>query len=213
MKKVYNVHPAKAGSLLITGGGTDPNWKHAEELTDFAYPWDHAAPPFTCFKALHDAAWVYFFFEVEDPHVFIHVEKNDKWEVVSSDRVEIFFRTNEGMNPYYCLEIDPAGRVLDYEASFHRKFNYPWSWPPGQLKIKAGKTGNGYKVEFAVSKKSLHDLGLLSGDRIEAGLYRANCTQAVDAQSHMKWISWVMPLSDTPDFHIPSSFGTLILSD
>ena len=211
LRKVYNVHRLKTGSLDLTGHGADPKWKQAEKLTDFAYPWDAGKPPITSFSALHDESWFYCLFEVEDPNVIIHIEKNDKWEVVSSDRVEIFFRVNEKMNPYYCLEIDPKGRVLDYEASFHRKFNYPWSWPSAQLKIKASLVDGGYTVEFAISKESLKKLQILKDNQMEAGLYRANCTQLLDAQSHMKWISWVKPISETPDFHIPSSFGTLSL--
>jgi hypothetical protein len=29
----------------------------------------------------------------------------------------------------------------------------------------------------------------------------------------MSWISWLKPTSETPDFHIPSAFGTLVLSE
>jgi hypothetical protein len=51
------------------------------------------------------------------------VVKNDKLEVVNSERVEIFFRKDEALTPYYGLELDANGRVLDYEAEYHRKFN------------------------------------------------------------------------------------------
>ncbi|MEJ7646360.1 MAG: sugar-binding protein [Chryseolinea sp.] len=210
-EKFYNVQRLRKKTHTLNSWEIDKNWNDAEELTDFKYPWDSGQAPHTSFRALHDASWLYFLFEAADKNVIIHVVTNDKWEVVSSDRVEIFFRSNDEMNPYYCLEIDPKGRVLDYEATFHRQFNYPWTWPKDQLKITATEITGGYRVEFAISKKAMLDLGLLKGDRIEAGLYRANCVQAIDAQAHMEWISWVHPDSATPDFHIPSSFGTLRL--
>lgn len=212
-EKFYNVRRIKKETPNVDSWNIHKNWNDAEALTDFAYPWDTEQAPHTSFRALHDASWIYFLFEAADENVIIHVSTNDKWEVVSSDRVEIFFRSNEEMSPYYCLEIDPKGRVLDYEATFHRQFNYPWTWPKGHLKIEATEITGGYKVQFAISKQAMGDLGLLKGNWIEAGLYRANCVQAIDAQAHMKWISWVHPDSTTPDFHIPSSFGTLRLID
>ena len=111
------------GKLTLTGKGDDRQWQQAEALTDFKYPWESEPTPPTTFRALHDEAWVYFLFDVEDSDVNIHRDTNHKTEVASSSRAEIFFRINERLTPYYCLEIDPLGRVLDYEATYHRKFD------------------------------------------------------------------------------------------
>lgn len=210
--KSYSVKKI-SGTPSLSGSGDDGLWKRAHILSDFHYPWENGAPLPTRFKALHNDEWLYLLFEVEDPDVFIMKEKDHKSEVAGSSRAEIFFKRDDQMNPYYCLEIDPIGRVLDYEGTFHRKFNLDWSWPEGQLVIKTQQRKDGYSVEFAISKSSLEALGLLQNKTLQAGLYRADCKQTSDGTMLFKWISWVRPDSRTPDFHIPSSFGLLRLED
>jgi hypothetical protein len=91
--------------------------------------------------------------------------------------------------------------------------NGDWSWPAGQLIIKTSRTSDGYVVEVAISKSSLNQMGLIKGKTMEAGLYRGNCVSLVGNQATFKWISWIKPDSEKPDFHIPSSFGVLSLQD
>jgi hypothetical protein len=200
-------------NLAMSGRGDDPAWVQAPVLTDFEYPWEDEKAPVTKFKALHDKEWVYCLFEVTDSAAYIFRDKDDKSEVASSSRAEIFFRADEKMNPYYGLEIDPLGRVLDYEATYHRKFNGKWSWPKGHLVIKTNQRKDGYSIEMAVSKTSLKQLGLMKNNTLQAGLYRGDCFPKGNGEFTFKWISWVKPDSKTPDFHIPSSFGLLRLED
>jgi hypothetical protein len=211
--KTYSVENIKNEDVIITGKGDSKHWKKARSLTDFTYPWENKKSNTISFKALHNQAWFYCLFEVKDPDVKVYVDKNDKLEVINSDRVEIFLRKDERMIPYYGLELDPNGRVLDYEAEYHRKFNPEWSWPAGGLIVKASRTNEGYKVEVAMQKESLIKLGLLKGNKLEAGVFRAECTSLLGDKATMSWISWLTPASDTPDFHIPSAFGVLLLSE
>ncbi|MEK6781163.1 MAG: carbohydrate-binding family 9-like protein [Bacteroidota bacterium] len=211
--KIYQVKKIQS-ELDVTGKGNSPLWKNATELSDFTYPWETQQPPFTSFKALHSKDWFYCLFNVKDDNVNVYVVKNDKSEVVYSDRVEIFFRKDDRLSPYYGLELDPNARILDYKAEFPRKFNDTWTWPSGQLIVKANRTADGYSVEIAISKESLKQLEVLKNRKIEAGLFRANCLELNgESEAHIKWISWVKPDSKTPDFHIPSAFGVLILQD
>jgi hypothetical protein len=197
----------------VSGKGDDSKWVNATELTDFIFPWESETPSFTSFKALHTNDWLYLLYKVKDNNINVLVKTNDKSEVVSSDRVEIFFRKNAKLSPYYGLELDPNGRIFDYQAEYHRKFTSSWSWPAGQLIVKANKEADGYTVEVAVSKSSLKQLGLIQGKRIEAGIFRGDCTEITEDNSKIKWISWVRPDSATPNFHIPSAFGVLLLED
>jgi hypothetical protein len=201
------------GELQVTGKGDSPFWKEAGELTDFIYPWENEEPPLTSFKALHNADWLYCLFRAEDDNINLFVDKNVKSEVGASDRVEIFFKIDDHLSPYYGLEMDPLARVMDYKAEYYRKFDQGWSWPAGELVIKTDLGKDGYTVELAFSKKSLNALGLLKAKRLLAGLYRGNCIALKGKEATLKWISWVKPDSTTPDFHIPSSFGILILED
>ena len=211
--KSYSVQGINKKEIVITGKGDDPQWKNAIELTAFIYPWEKETPPYTSFKALHSKDWLYCLYKVKDDHINVFVKTNEKSDVLYSDRVEIFFRKNAQMSPYYGLEIDPHARVYDYQAEYQRDFMPTWSWPAGELLVKANKATDGYTVEIAISKKSLRQLELLKEKRIEAGLYRGDCIQITEDNSKIKWISWVRPNSSTPNFHIPSSFGVLELKD
>jgi len=115
------------------------------------------------------------------------------------------------MSPYYCLELDAAGRVLDYSADYYRIMHYDWQWPKDQLRVQVSRTKDGYTVEAAISIASLKALALLKDNKIQAGLFRAECKSMLNGKSDLRWISWINPKSEQPDFHIPSAFGTLIL--
>lgn len=189
------------------------NWDEAMLLSDFTYPWSSDPSPAMTFRALWDDDRFYFRFDVESGIVRTFVQDNNKMEVVNSDRVEIFFRPNARLDPYYCLEMDSLSRVLDYRASFYRIFEYEWQWPgKNQLRVKSTKTESGYMVEGSITLASLRDLDLLNNDELQAGLFRGECLETGDTQSSFSWISWVKPDSDRPDFHIPSSFGVIKLN-
>lgn len=210
--KVYPVRKIE-GALNVSGRGDDPLWKHAALLEDFTYPWENDIPHPTRFRALHNADWVYCLFEVTDPDVHIFQEQGDKWEVAASSRAEIFFRIDEQLSPYYCLEIDPLARVLDYRGNYHRKFDRGWSWPENGMVVKSHHSATGYTIEVGFTKSSLQQLGLLKDNLLQAGLYRADCLPGKNGERVFKWISWVPPASPSPDFHIPSSFGKLELEN
>lgn len=211
--KTYTVNKIKNDCLNISGEHMDSVWNEAEVNTDFSYPWENCEAPLTTFRALYDDENFYFRFDVEDENVLTFVDQNHKMEVVDSDRVEIFFRRDKELNPYYCLEMDAHARVLDYVTNYYRKFDYNWAWPENKLEVKASNNDKGYVVEGSIKLSSLRELGLLNGNVLEAGLYRGYCMElpAQDKEADLRWISWVKPDAEEPDFHIPSSFGKLIL--
>lgn len=211
--KTYNVRRISGEEFVVNGKGDNPEWKNAIELSDFVYPWENRKATSMVFRALHSKDWVYLLYDVKDDNIQIYVKTNDKSEVASSERVEIFFRKDDRLSPYYGLELDPLARVLDYQADYHRKFNSNWTWPAGKLIVRSNRTKHGYTVEVAVNKESLKSLGLLTDAKIEAGIFRAECDDVNGSEEKMKWISWMKPESTTPDFHIPSAFGTLLLQD
>jgi len=209
--QTYHVRRIPKGSLDMDGTGTSQVWTKAEKLDDFVYPWDSVPAPATQFSALWDGEWFYGMYKVKDDSIFTPTRHNTKMDAGASDRVEIFLKKNDSMTLYYGLEMDAAGRVLDYSAAFYRKMNYTWSWPQGQLIIKTSRTKDGYVLEFAISIQSLKDLGLLQNSRLQAGLFRAECTGTRDWRTDLHWISWIRPRADHADFHIPSAFGILVL--
>jgi hypothetical protein len=188
------------------------NWDDAVVLDGFSYPWSDRPSPVMTFRALWDDACFYFRFDVETPYALTYVQNNSKMEVIDSDRVEIFFKCDDRLTPYYCLEMDPLGRVLDYRARFYRVFDYEWQWPGiDQLRVRSNFTGPGYVVEGSITMASLKELNILNDNKLQAGLFRGECLKVRDPESAFAWISWVKPESVHPDFHIPSSFGVIEL--
>jgi hypothetical protein len=186
-------------------------WNSANVLSDFHYPWESDRAADMEFRAIYDDQWIYCSFRVRDENVLTYVKESSKEEVLYGDRVEIFFSIDDKLSTYYGLEIDPNGRVYDYQASHYRKFDAQWQWPEGQLRITTKEYKGGYEVVVRIGLGSLKELGLLHNQTLRVGLFRGKCMEINFTEDRMRWISWIRPESPFPDFHIPSAFGTLVL--
>src|SRR6185295_1059455 len=102
-------------------------WQRAEVLRAFSFPWSGRAAPATEFRAFADAERLYFAFDVTDDDVVVEKEFTGESTLDREDRVEIFFVRDPALERYFCLEIDPLGRVHDYTASYYRKFDSSWA--------------------------------------------------------------------------------------
>ena len=206
---LYEVRKLSPNAIEITGTGKSKAWQTANTIADFSYPWNTETPPLTIFKALWDGEHLYFNFNVEDSNIIINKSAVDQnAQVMESDRVELFFKSDkELINPYYCLEMDSNARVLSSKSRYYRVHQYSFIWPgENSIIVKSSLTNNGYIVEGSISIDALKSLNLLHDNSINTGIYRANFIQN-KKELEPKWISWVMPKSIKPDFHIPSSFG------
>ena len=209
--KVYHINKLDDTSFDYANLDEEGPWSQAEALTDFTYPWREDTPPITTFRALCDDQYFYFLYEVVDTSLYVSTETGQETDVMNSDRVELFFLSNGTMNPYYCLEIDPHAQLFDYESRYYRKSNLPWTWPTGDIEIKALPYGGGYAIAGRISLTSLQKVGAIREGKMEVGLFRANVVGMTKDGPAFRWISWVRPAADEPDFHIPSAFGTLVL--
>ena len=209
--KVYHVKKV-ASDFEISGKGEQEIWNQAALLTDFRLPWDKTLAQPTSFRALWTDNFYYFFYDVIDLDIVAPGEARNQLNVLPSDRIEIFFKANGQMSPYYCLEMDPKGRVLDYLARYYRDTDFDWEWPENELEVKASIKKDGYMVEGKISLNSLRDLQLLADDHsMDVGLFRGDFYHLNASKTDVRWISWVSPESEKPDFHIPSAFGKLVL--
>lgn len=210
MKK-YNVNCIKKDTLKITGNGNHSLWENAEVLTDFISPWDNKKLDKIEFRALWDTENLFFCFTVFDTK--LHIDKKDDSidSIGNSDRVELFFRTDESLNPYYCLEIDPTSRIMDFMANPNKNFNFNWSWPKKDLTVKSYINRDNFTVEIVISIISLRKLNLIKGNKIDVGIFRAKYYEQENSNFEPIWISWVNPDAESPNFHTPTSFGVLYL--
>jgi len=207
--QVYSVHEIKKSFFSRKKMNHDVFWGESRALTEFDYPWEKESPPATIFRALYDTKYLFFRFDVIDTDIHTDKTSDGKMAVAKSDRVEIFFRSDKDMKPYYGLEMDPSNRVLDYKVEFYRNFDYSWSWKG--ITIRASYTLNGYRVWGCIPLDSLRAMNLLNDNKLQMGLFRGKCILTDENEVAFKWISWIKPESEQPDFHIPSSFGELRL--
>ncbi|MBO9585582.1 MAG: endoxylanase [Flavobacterium sp.] len=186
-------------------------WEKAYCLTDFCSPWKSDSFSKIEFRALWDSDYLYFNFQVFDSEVYIDRKDNSTDSICNSDRVELFFRKDDKLSPYYCLEMDVDARVLDFEAYPKWNFDYDWKWPEGQLEIQSVKKQNAFTVLGKISIASLKELDLIHNNTIETGVYRAKFSKDEKGEYQPTWITWVNPNTEEPNFHIASSFGKFVL--
>ncbi|MGB2127884.1 MAG: carbohydrate-binding family 9-like protein [Flavicella sp.] len=208
--KSYTVSSIKNQELLLNGKGDSKLWEEAFSLTDFSSPWKQDPIAKIEFKAIHNQTHLYCRFRVADPNVYVDTTDDTKDSINESDRVELFFRSNEKLDPYFCLEIDPTARLMDFKARPQRAFDFDWNWPVKDIEIQSSVENDYFTVEIAITLDSLSELGLLKGNRLETGIYRAKYKQQADETYEPTWITWVDPKTEVPDFHIASSFGCFI---
>lgn len=212
-KGVYEVNKIDS-PFQLSGNGTAEAWNSANVLTEFSYPWREENAPLTEFKALYDETHFYFLYRAIDPDIITKEGALAEKAALNSDRIELFFKGIDDTQPYYSLELDALGRTLDTKATFGQKVDFDWTWPANQLIVKSSMDEHGYWVEGSISFASLRNLGLYHDDNIlRTGLYRAEYITGPNGRVSPKWISWIKPDSKTPNFHIPSSFGTLVLNE
>lgn len=212
ISKHYIVKNIGEETLKVTGEGDSELWQQAHVLNDFQSPWDAQKIKEISFRALCNEENFFFCFRVEDSEVYIDTTDNTKGSINNSDRVELFFRSDNKMDPYYCLEIDPTPRIMDFKARPNKMFDFNWNWPLGNIEVKSSIEKHHFVVEGVISLSSLTEFGLLKDGKIETGIYRAKYNLQKNGSYEPTWITWVDPGTEMPNFHIPSSFGLLELT-
>ena len=186
-------------------------WERANCLTDFCSPWNSDLFSKIEFKALWNTDNLFFNFKVFDTDIYIDQEDNTFDNIGNSDRVELFFRVNDSLNPYYCLEIDTQARIMDFKALPDKNFDFKWKWCKNDLEVKSSRNKEAFIVEGRISMQSLKELNLIHNNTLEVGVFRAKFSKDKNQNYEPTWISWVNPNTETPNFHIASSFGKFIL--
>ena len=212
MTKTYEAIYVPDAEINLDGLADEPAWELANLETGFTFPWEDRPAPRTEFRALFDDWALYFAFDVEDDDVVLADNFLTKEDVVREDRVEVFLALDDELTNYFCLEIDPLGRVLDYRASHYRQMDFSWTFP--DFDVMGQQTERGYRVEALIPLRSLERLGFPSPDSgrpIKFGIYRAEFRHTKESDWTESWISWVDPQTPEPDFHVPGSFGQLSL--
>ena len=203
---VYTVKNINSASVIIDGISKDRAWEKAKILDDFLLPWDDKIPQQTKFRALYDRNNLYILFQAEDLNLIIKDTITKELDITEEDRLELYFSKDITMEDYYCLEIDPLGRILDYQASFYRNFNNHWNI--NRIQIAGNIFKEAYQLEIAIPVNCINEMGIDISEDFYIGLFRADLE---DSSSVIKenWISWRDPQSPEPDYHIPEALGLI----
>jgi len=185
--------------------GSPENWENAEKLSNFCYPWETDIAVPTVFYALHDDSTMYCLFEVKDTTLVQSDTLREELDITKEDRVEIYFSKDRNMMEYYCLEVDPQGRILDYRASYYRLFDY--SWDISGARSCGTIIPGGYRIEFSIPLNGLPYFKSGQPLSIYVGLFRADLRVDQNKKLAEHWISWIDPNTGKPDFHVPKSLG------
>lgn len=158
-------------------------------------PWDGLNDD-TRFRCFADDGRFYFFYDVVDSTITISRDYKGERDVDFEDRVEIFFSAHNDMRRYYCAEIDPLARVMDYSAEFKARLDYSWNFKT--LRAFGGLTETGYSVAGYVSLDELKQFGIDFND-FYMGIFRAD----FHSDGSVNWFSHVETDDESPYFHKP----------
>jgi hypothetical protein len=194
--------------MQVDGQLTEPAWKQTAGLRRFSFPWSQRTPPATEFRAFADAQRLFFAFDVSDDDLVVEKGFPGESTVDGEDRVEIFFARDAALAQYFCLEIDPLGRVHDYAASHYRKFDGAWNC--AGLRAAGVVRPGGYTVEASLPLATLSELlgrPVAEGTTLRVGILRAEFRHNAAGGITADWMSWVKLAVVKPDFHVPSAFA------
>jgi hypothetical protein len=169
-------------------------------------PWgDYCAPTdvnvYCCGDSIH------FSFDVTDLDLVYAENYSYERDIEVGDRVEIFFSKDAEMKDYVGFEIDPLGNILTYKCSYYRQFDFSWE-PQHHFDINADITDKGYIVEVSIPMDYVNEF--LQDSTLYLGIYRGDFYREND-QVVERWYSWKNPMTEEPDFHVPSSLERVIL--
>lgn len=158
-------------------------------------PWDGLDDD-TVFHCFTDDDTFYFQYIVNDSTITLEEPYTGESSVEREDRVEIFFSARQEMDVYYCAEIDPLGRVLDYSSRYYRDMDYNWDFET--MELWGTVTAKGYVVGGSVKKAELVKLGM-DLNAFYMGVFRADYRPDLS----VNWYSHVETDDKSPDFHKP----------
>ncbi|MHB8900643.1 MAG: carbohydrate-binding family 9-like protein [Thermoguttaceae bacterium] len=213
--KTYAVQTVKPAAITIDGLLGDAEWPADGWERGFKFPWLERQTPRTEMCCVCDGRSLLFAFLCDESDLVLRGAVPEvESTVADGDRVEMFFAKDPALHEYYCFEMSPAATVLDYRASFYRKFDHSWDCPG--LLLRAGTRRGGYVVEGSIPLTTLKEMcgaDFSQGQPIRVGAFRAEYSHQDPDAPEAAWISWVHPQVEKADFHIPSALGTFRLKN
>ncbi len=179
-------------------------WDKVPLQKTFCAPWSDDKQDETEFQCYLSPHYFYFKFQVPDQTITLQEPFLNKLDVCCEDRAEIFLSATPGMETYYCMEIDPAGRALDYVSNYYRQFDYDWSFCT--LQIETVVEDSKYIVAGRLSTLEMMQLGIPQNE-FYMGVFRAD----FDGPEKVVWYSLLRTERKKADFHLPEMLYHVIV--
>ncbi|MBR4755465.1 MAG: DUF4838 domain-containing protein [Bacteroidales bacterium] len=174
-------------------------WDAVTPSEGFHAPWDGLEDS-TVFRCFTTDSLFFFRFDVKEISLSLKDGYSNEMDVEPEDRVEVFFAPAGKLGTYVGAEIDPMGRVLDYQCTYYRKFDYSWNFRT--LVCSQEIRESGYSVAGSVTKKELVEQGVDIDSGFLMGVFRADFRP----DGSVNWYSMKKTEDRKPDFHQPSVF-------
>ncbi|MBO4642733.1 MAG: hypothetical protein J5661_07760 [Bacteroidaceae bacterium] len=183
---------------------TAPVWDKVPVQKSFCAPWTDNMQDETEFQCYLSPHYFYFKFQVPDQTITMQEPFQNKLDVCYEDRAEIFLSATPGMETYYCMEIDPLGRALDYVTNYYRQFDYDWSF--STLQIETVVEASKYIVAGRLSTMEMMQLSIPLNE-FYMGVFRAD----FDGPEKVVWYSLLRTERKKADFHLPEMLYHVIV--
>jgi uncharacterized protein (DUF362 family) len=197
-----------AAPITIDGDAREDAWKSAQAVT-FATDYAGSATPIkTTVRALWSDA-LYVAIDLESTGFNVDTTKPvdvERTKLYEEDCAEIFLAPDaSNRERYFEIELGPRGHFFDIDVDNAKKTSdTAWS---GKLAIASRADEPAHVAHLEVAIRAPEVIAALKPNaRLPLGLYR------IEGRAPRTFLAWSPPRTDKPNFHVPSAFGTLVLS-
>ncbi len=209
-----------SGTLTIDANWDKPAWKAAAPLELTYYMGERPAhQPRVQAKLLYDDEALYVIFRVEDRYVRA-VAKQHQDPVCRDSCAEFFFAPGTDVSKgYFNIEMNCGGTMLFHFQVVPRKNQVPLT-PEELARVQIAHSlpktvdpeitePTTWTVEYRVPFDLLGKYYPGAKKPAPGVTWKANFFKCGDNTSHPHWLTWSYVDRPKPDFHVPTSFGTL----
>ncbi|MEO6576237.1 MAG: sugar-binding protein, partial [Polyangiaceae bacterium] len=199
---------APPGDAVIDGNGNDPAWAKAQPVswdTDYA---GNSTGIVTRVRAIWSKAGLTMLFELESADLNVDTSRPiavERSKLYDEDCVELFLTPDPRVaSHYYEIELGPLGHFFDIDVDRKAK-REDTEWSAGlQIATTHDAAKRTATIEARITAPDVLR-ALAPGRELPLGLFR------MDGKSTRRYLAWSPPRTLKPNFHVPESFGTVLL--
>ncbi len=203
-----HAHRVDGDPPVIDGRGGDAAWADAAEVawdTDFA---GSKTSIVTRARFAWTKSGLYSLWELTNAGLHADASRpigTEREKLYEEDCVEMFL-TPKASQPsrYFEVELGPLGHFfdIDVDRAAHKE---DIAWSSGVTVVTAhDEKARTATIEAVLAAKDV-TAALVPGARLRLGLYR------IEGASPRTYLAWSPPRTKSPNFHVPSAFGTLVI--